>query len=86
MLLIPLMFTSCKKDLADMNINPNTSQIMTYDAQFLYCQGNAHRVNNQMGMSFYACATQQLAAITLYQAPGINTCTLMITWVLYIQI
>jgi len=70
MLLIPLMFTSCKKDLADMNINPNTSQIMTYDAQFLYCQGQAHQIMGQIGMSFYACAMQQLAAITLYQAPG----------------
>ena len=70
MLVVPLMFSSCTEDLADMNINPNSSQIMNYDAQFLYCQGNDHLVMGQIGMSFYACAMQQLAAITLYQAPG----------------
>ena len=70
MLVVPLMFTSCKKDLAEMNINPNTSQVMNYGAQFLYCQGNAHQIMGQIGMSFYACAIQQIAAITLYQAPG----------------
>jgi hypothetical protein len=69
-LLVPLMFTSCKKDLKDMNINPNTSNIMTYNAQLLYCQGQAHQIMGQIGMSFYGCAMQQLAAITLYQAPG----------------
>ncbi len=70
MLVVPLIFSSCTEDLADMNINPNSSQIMNYDAQFLYCQGNDHLVMGQIGMSFYACAMQQLAAITLYQAPG----------------
>jgi hypothetical protein len=70
MLVVPLMFSTCTKDLADMNINPNTSQVMNYGAQFLYSQGYAHQIMGQIGMSFYGCAMQQLAAITLYQAPG----------------
>ena len=44
MLVVPLMFTSCEEDLAEMNINPNTSQILNYDAQFLYSQAEAHNI------------------------------------------
>ncbi len=69
-LAIPLIFTSCKDDLADKNINPNTSSVMTYNAQFLYVQSSAHATYGQFVMSFYPCVTQQLAAIVLGTAPG----------------
>jgi len=70
MLVIPLMFTSCKKDLAEININPNTSNILSYNAQFLYVQGCVHSTNGAGEMGFYATAVQQLASIFLDQAPG----------------
>ena len=69
-LVTPLMFTSCNKDLAEININPNTSNILSYNAQFLFVQGRVHSYIGTMEMSFYGTAVQQLAAITLYQAPG----------------
>ena len=70
MLIVSLIFTSCKKDLSEININPNTSNILSYDAQFLFVQGCAHRINGTMEMGFYGTAVQQMATITLYQAPG----------------
>jgi hypothetical protein len=70
MLIAPLMFTSCKEDLADMNIDPNTNQTLTYNAQFLYAQGTAHSVYGQFSMSFFATVMQQLASTVLYQVPG----------------
>ena len=70
MLAVPLMFTSCEEDLAEMNINPHTSQILTYDAQFLYVQGRAHSTHGQREMSFYATVIQQLAALISGEAPG----------------
>ena len=70
MLAVPMMFISCEDDLAEMNINPHTSQIMTYDAQFLYIQGRAHSDHGQRVMSFYATVIQQLAAIVTGEAPG----------------
>ena len=46
MLAIPLMFTSCEEDLAEMNINPHTSQILSYDAQFLFVQDCEHSTSS----------------------------------------
>ena len=70
MLAIPLMFTSCEEDLAEMNVNPHTSQIMTYDAQFMYVQGRAHSDHGQRVMSLYATAIQQLATTGFGTSPG----------------
>ena len=70
MLAVPMMFISCEEDLAEMNINPHTSQIMTYDAQFLYVQGRAHSDHGQRVMSFYATVIQQLASLVTGEAPG----------------
>ena len=70
MLAVPMMFISCEDDLAEMNINPHTSQVMTYDAQFLYVQGRAHSDHGQRVMSFYATVIQQLAAKVTGEAPG----------------
>lgn len=70
MFIAPFMFTSCKEDLADMNINPETNQTVTYNAQFLYVQGYTHSVSGQFGMSFFATTMQQLASTVLYQCPG----------------
>ena len=72
MLAIPLMFmfTSCEEDLAELNINPHTSQILTYDAQFLYVQGANHSTHGQRVMSFYATAIQQLATLGFGTSPG----------------
>jgi hypothetical protein len=69
MLVFPLIVTSCTDELAEMNIDPNTSQILTYNSQFLNVQGAIHGLGS-WGTSFYGCAMQQFAAITLYQAPG----------------
>lgn len=72
MLAIPLMFvfTSCEEDLAEMNINPHTSQILTLDAQFLSVQGNSHSTHGQRVMSFYATVIQQLATLGFGTSPG----------------
>jgi len=70
MLAIPLMFTSCEEDLAEMNVNPHTSQILTYDSQMLYVQGRAHSDHGQRVMSFYATAIQQLATQGFGTSPG----------------
>ena len=70
MLALPLMFTSCEKDLADMNIDPHKSQILTYDAQFLKVQGYSHQWHGQRVMSFWATAIQQLATLGFGTSPG----------------
>ncbi|MEA3477203.1 MAG: SusD/RagB family nutrient-binding outer membrane lipoprotein [Bacteroidota bacterium] len=70
MLAVPLMFTSCEEDLAEMNIDPHTSHILSYDAQFLFVQGYAHSVHGQREMSFYGTVIQQLATLGFGTSPG----------------
>src|SRR5450759_1791973 len=70
MLVIPLMFTSCKEDLADMNWDPNASSTIPYNSEFLYVQAAVHGTSGQFVMAFYATAMQQLAAVTQGQAIG----------------
>ena len=70
MLAVPLMFISCEEDLAEMNIDPHASHILSYDAQFLFVQGKAHSVHSKREMGFYGTVIQQLATLGFGIYPG----------------
>ena len=66
------VFTSCDDGLAEMNINPNTNQALTYDAQLLSIELNVAEFRYSHGpmMSMAGAMIQHVASIEVTGVPG----------------
>jgi len=69
---ILLSFTSCNDGLAELNVNPNTSDVLTYDAQFLRIQTAASGPRTVAGpmLSYAGGIVQHAASLATAGFPG----------------